>query len=310
MIEEELITGRIIRSHGNEYHVATPQGQYVCKLRGKFRLADENIANPVAVGDEVRFSLWREEGMIEEILPRRSKLSRLLPGKRLTEIEHILVANVDQVILITATRQPAFKIGMVDRFLLAAERQRLPALICINKIDMRDTSEFAPIAEMYSTLGYPTFLTSAKTQAGIDDFAAMLKGKVSVFTGHSGVGKTSILNTVETGLGLRIGRVSEKTNKGRHTTTHSELFPLSGGGFVADTPGFREFGLLAIEAADLPGLFPEFSHYLGECQFHNCRHLAEPGCAIKAGLEKGKIYSSRYESYCKIQEEMMSKPKY
>lgn len=305
--------GQVIKGYGSSYQVKLGGEIVACRLRGKFRLDDKNEANPIAVGDRVRCSVWRDEGTIEEIMPRQSVLSRLMPGKRSVEIKHVLVANVDQVVIVVAVHKPAFKLSLIDRFLMAAESQELAAVLCFNKVDLvkkKDAAEFRRITELYRQLGYPVLVTSATQKQGIDELRQILSGKLSVLSGPSGVGKSSLLNEVETGLGLRVSSISERTQKGRHTTVSTQLIPLSSGGYVADTPGFREFGLLAMDVEDVPHLFPEFRDYLGQCQFHNCRHLAEPGCAVKAELESGKIARSRYENYQKLIEEIENKKKW
>lgn len=307
---ESLKEGRILRSHGSYYYVQTDDGLIPCRLRGKFRLNEENVTNPVVVGDRVQISVWREEGTIEKIEPRRNQLSRLDPRSSTIEIEHVLIANVDQVVLIIAAKKPTLKIHLIDRFLMAAERQDLPAAICINKVDLVKPNSLDDLARMYEKIGYPVYLTSAKTGQSVAELASSLHDKLSVFTGQSGVGKSSLLNAIENNLGIRVGKVSDKNEKGRHTTSHTELIPLSQGGLVADTPGFRNFGLLTIQPEDVETLFLEFHDYLGACQFNDCRHLAEPGCAVKAALEAGHIFQSRYDSYQRIMQEMLDKPQY
>lgn len=305
------MTGRVIKGHGNVYHVQTEAGVIPCTLRGRFRLEDKNVLNPVAVGDIVTCSIWREEGAIEEVQPRRNKLSRVAVGDRQTELEQILVANVDQVIMVLAIKQPTYKINLVDRFLLAAEQQNIDAVICLNKMDL--TADDTPIKNdfaLYEHLKYPVLFTSANTGRGTDQLKALLHNKLTVFAGHSGVGKSSLLNTIQPGLGVRVATISQRTNKGRHTTVHTELISLAGGGFVADTPGFREFGLLHMDVSDLPNLFREFRPYQDACQFNDCRHLTEPGCAITAARQKGEIAPSRYENYQKIFKEMNVKKKW
>ncbi len=308
---EELTHGQVVKGHGSVFHVKTADGIYPCRLRGKFRLEAKLKVNPVAVGDMVMCSFWRDEGSIEEILPRRTKLVRLLPGNRNIEVEKVVVANVDQVVIVLAARKPLLKISIIDRFLMATERQELPAILCVNKMDLvKDPAQLHKEMAVYEKLGYPVLFTSAKTNLGVDKLRDVLTGRLSVLSGHSGVGKSSLLNAVEPGLGLRVNAISERTQKGRHTTVHTELIPLSTSGFVADTPGFREFGLLTIAGDEVAGLFPEFREYLGQCKFNNCRHLAEPGCAIKAALKESKIARSRYENYWKIIEEMDGKRKW
>ncbi|OQY26548.1 MAG: ribosome small subunit-dependent GTPase A [Candidatus Cloacimonetes bacterium 4572_55] len=305
--------GQVIRGHGSHYIVKnivknTEVGDetYTCRLRGKFRIQRQGESNPIAVGDLVEFSLWRDEGAIEKILPRRSKLSRLAPDQRL---EHVLVANLDQVAMITSTKQPKLNFNLIDRFLMAAEYQDLRAAICINKIDLKNDKKVQTAQRLYSELGYSVFLTSAVTGQGIDQFKSYLAEKLTVFTGQSGVGKSSLLNKIEPGLGLRVGDICRKSRKGRHTTVCTELLPLSISGYAADTPGFREFGLLTAHPDEIDNLLPEFRPYLMQCRFNDCRHGAEPECAVKSALLRGDILPSRYQSYQKIFEEMKTKQK-
>ena len=257
--------------------------------------------DPVAIGDEVRFmDAGNGTGMIVEVLPRRSKLVRKAAGPR--PLEQVIVANVDQVVVLVAATNPEPKWEVVDRFLAAAEWLGLPALICITKQDLVQPDRHAEEIRTYRAIGYPVLLTSVVTGAGISGIKEALAGRLSALVGPSGVGKTSLLNSVQPELGLRVGEVSRATNKGKHTTTHLELFMLDAGGCLVDTPGMREFGLWDVEGAELAMAFPELRPCVGRCQFGlDCSHTHEPGCAIKAAVAAGHVSERRYRSYLRMQ---------
>jgi ribosome biogenesis GTPase / thiamine phosphate phosphatase len=262
--------------------------------------------DPVAVGDEVRFTDAGDgSGMILEVLPRRNKLARPapVPGRRV--FEQVIAANVDQVIPVFAAALPAPKWGLLDRYLVSAEAAKLASLICITKLDLGSThSELLQTMEEYRRIGYPVLETSALTGEGIDALRQALQGKVSVLVGKSGVGKTSLLNAIQPGLGLRVQEVARNT-KGKHTTSHMEMFPLDFGGALVDTPGIREFGLWDIYQDELAMLFPEMRPYTGRCKFGlDCRHDEEPGCAIRKAVMAGEISPHRYKSYQRLAEEL------
>ncbi len=262
--------------------------------------------DPVAIGDEVCFlNAGDGSGMIVEVLPRRNKLSRPapVPGRRV--FEQVIVSNVDQVIPVFAAANPAPKWGLLDRYLVSAEAAGLPSLICITKLDLArsDLGLQSALAE-YERIGYPVRLTSAVTGEGLDELRHAMHGRISVLVGKSGVGKTSLLNAIQPGLGLRVQAVSRST-KGRHTTSHLEMFPLDAGGAVVDTPGIREFGLWDIYADELAELFPEMQPLVGQCKFGlDCRHDEEPGCAIRKAVMAGEISPLRYKSYQRLVEEL------
>lgn len=275
--------------------------------------------DPVAVGDRVRFiDNGDGSGLMVEILPRRSKLTRrtAVPMPTAHPFEQVIVANVDQVAPIFAAANPAPKWNMLDRYLVSAESLDLPALIVINKMDlveMRDgkgaatgAAELEEIIAEYRRIGYRVLLVSAVTGAGMSELRQALQGKVTVFVGKSGVGKTSLLNAVQPGLGLRVKEVSQATGKGKHATTHLEMFPVAmdgGGAAIVDTPGVREFGLWELEADDLALFFPEMRPYVGHCKFGlDCRHAEEPGCAIRKAVMGGAISPRRYKSMMQLQE--------
>ena len=277
------------------------------------RVEDIDVVDPVAVGDQVQFiDLDDGSGHIIEVLPRKSQLSRAAAGSAARRadadlrMEQVLVANVDQVVAVFAAARPKPKWHLLDRYLVIAEAAWVQAIICITKLDLVKADKLTPILERYRAIGYPVLLTSTMDTRGIDAARETLTGKLSVLMGKSGVGKTSLLNAIEPGLGLRVRAVSSgKRGKGRHTTTHLELFPLEGGGGVVDTPGMREFALWNMDSQEIAACFPEMRPYLGTCKFGaSCRHDSEPGCAVKAALDAGHISRPRYESYLKLAEEM------
>jgi ribosome biogenesis GTPase / thiamine phosphate phosphatase len=264
--------------------------------------------DPVAIGDRVRFvSAGERCGMIVEILPRDSKLSRPapVPGQRL--FEQVIVSNADQVLPVFSVTNPTPKWGLLDRNLVSAEAAGLPSLVVINKIDLANRNPgFEQEIEVYRRIGYPVLMVSAVTEKGVDELKNALQGKLSVLVGKSGVGKTSLLNAIQPGLGLRVNAVSNgEIRKGRHTTTHLEMFELNFGGALVDTPGIREFGLWGVAAEELAYLFPEMADRVGQCKFGlSCRHDREPGCAIRKAVMAGAISPYRYRSYLRLREEL------
>jgi ribosome biogenesis GTPase len=283
------------------------------RIRGKFRLLAEEFdeTNPVAVGDRVVFRLDADgTGMITDIHQRVNKLSRRAAGRRVGR-EQVLVANVDAAWCVQSTFLPKFNAGFVDRFLVMAEAYDVVAGLVINKADLLDGHERAQEAiafwkELYEGLGYPVLLTSVETGEGVGGFREALVGVTSVVSGPSGVGKSSLLNAVDPALDLRTGEISEKTQKGKHTTTFATLYPFGGGppegGFVVDTPGIREFGIWNMEPAELGGYFVEFQPYVPDCRLPSCTHDHEPGCAVLDAVDAGVISMERYASYTSILE--------
>ena len=264
--------------------------------------------DPLAIGDRVRYvDAGGGRGLITEILPRGSKLSRPapVPGQRV--FEQVIVSNADQIVPVFSAANPAPKWGLLDRYLVSAEASGLPALIVINKLDLAwKNAALDEEINIYRRIGYLVLLASAVTGEGMEELKAALQGKLSVFVGKSGVGKTSLLNAIQPGLGLRVKAVSNgELGKGRHTTTHLEMFQLDFGGALVDTPGMREFGLWDIAADELADLFPEMADYVGQCKFGlSCQHDREPGCAIRKGVMAGSISPYRYQSYMRLREEL------
>lgn len=262
---------------------------------------DIKLVDPVAIGDVVNFiDGGHEEGLITEILPRHSKLTRRAAGRK--PLEQVLIANADQILVTIASSRPVPDLVMLDRYLISAEAESIPAVVVITKWDevdeRRDYIEQA--VRDYERIGYRVIVTSSQSGLGIDEFREAITGKFSILIGMSGVGKSSLLNAVQPGLGLRVSHVSTAHGEGRHTTTHLEMFPLEVGGGIVDTPGMREFGLWNIPEQELIELFPETADFLGACKFVDCTHRHEPKCAIREAAEEGIIPESRYRSYLKI----------
>lgn len=264
--------------------------------------------DPIAIGDRVRYvDAGQDRGMITEVLPRISTFSRpaATPGQR--AFEQVIAANVDQVVPIFSVASPTPKWGLLDRYLVAAEATGLPSLIVITKLDLAwKNPQLNEELAIYRKIGYPIQLVSSNTGEGIEELRSALQGRMSVLVGKSGVGKTSLLNALQPGLGMRVKAVSSgEIGKGRHTTTHYEMFPLDGGGTLLDTPGMREFGLWDIQADELASLFPEMESHVGRCKFGlSCHHDREPGCAIRSAVMAGEISPFRYKSYMNLRGEL------
>jgi ribosome biogenesis GTPase len=296
--------GVVTRSTGSWYHVRVGDEMVPSRIRGKFRLQEEDVTNPVAVGDRVTIRVNEDDGtgLITDIHERENKLSRRAAGRRAGE-EHVIVANIDRAWVVQSVRMPRMNAGFIDRFLVSAELFDIPAGIVFNKIDLLDPAERAEVMELhdlYADLGYEVRVTSATEDTGVDRLRQAFADQVNVLAGPSGTGKSSLLNALEPGLDLETGEVSLKTSKGTHTTTYAELHPLSFGGYVVDTPGIREFGILEMHPADLAHFFVEFVYYLDDCRFADCTHDHEPGCAVRAAVERSSIHPKRHESYLSI----------
>jgi ribosome biogenesis GTPase len=279
--------------------LAMPEADPTSIPHYKVSVGEIAMLDPVAVGDIVRYvGAGEGRGMITEVLPRRNKLSRKAAGPK--PMEQVIVANVDQVIPLFAAARPEPKWGLLDRYLADAEMVGLPAIICITKCDLVDERSLDDVVALYRGIGYTVILTSAATNRGFDELKEVLEGRLSVLTGKSGVGKTTLLNTLQPGLGLKVNEVGRNSGKGKHTTSNLELYRLDFGGSVVDTPGMREFGLWNLGDRDAAELFPEMRPFLGQCQFHQCTHVHEPGCAILGAVASGLIAESRYRSLSRL----------
>lgn len=281
--------------------------QVVCQLAGRLK-QEWQISSIVAVGDQVTFSMNADgTGTITAVSPRTAVLSRSRPApaqrKVTADLEQVLVANPDQVIFVFAIKKPAPSLRKLDRFLVVAEMNALPAIICVNKIDLDQDGTARRQFTMYEKIGYPVLYTSATDGTGVDELRALLHDKITVFAGSSGVGKSSLLNVVQPGLGLKVNQVSQATGKGLHTTRYAELIPLDGGGYVADTPGIRGLALFDVEPSELDAYFREIAPFVPACQFSDCSHEHEPGCAVKAAVARGDVSEARYDSYLRLREE-------
>jgi ribosome biogenesis GTPase len=295
--------GLVIKSTGSSYLVRTENGTIInCKLRGKFRIQGIKATNPIAVGDIVLFTRnQQDEGFITDIQDRKNFIYR--KSVNLSKISHIIAANIDSAFLIISMVNPRTPLGFIDRFLVAAESFRINTILVFNKIDLYDSGlkqAQNQLQKIYTDIGYECISTSAVTGEGIDKLKSEMKNKVSLFSGQSGVGKSSIINRIEPDLQLKISTISDYNNKGKHTTTFAEMFELSFGGFIIDTPGIKEFGLIHYEKEEISHYFPEMLELLPQCKFNNCTHTHEPGCAVKQALEEGKIADSRYQNYLAI----------
>ncbi len=303
------VQGIVYSQTNGHYRVHNGAGLVACTLAARLRPGQGGAAQPVAVGEKVRFVPAPDgTGQIVEVLPRANTLARrgAVPMPSAYAREQVIVANVDQVVPVMAAAHPAPKWNLLDRYLTLAASLSLPALVCVTKADLvpPDDPEFDEALAEYGRLGYPVALTSAVTSAGLDALREALRGRVSVLLGKSGVGKTSLLNALEPGLGLRVAEVSRATGKGRHATTQTQLFPLAGGGALVDTPGSREFGLWDIDPDELALYFPEMRPWVGTCRFGlDCRHAEEPGCAIRRAVMAGQISPRRYQSYLRLRAE-------
>ncbi len=302
--------GRVIQSTGSFYEVLLNSGEtIICRIKGKFRLNDNKLTNPIAVGDIVDVDFDEEVGgsIIKNIHPRKNYIMRSAPHK--TDHKHIIASNVNQCVVIASLLQPRTSTGFIDRILFTAFVYDIPGLVVFNKKDIYkkgDLKLLDQLIEAYSSIGYSSFAASAATGENIDQIKDVLREKISLLAGHSGVGKSSIINKIEPGLNLKTGIISHYSEKGLHTTTFAKMHKLSFGGFIIDTPGIKEFGLTDVEPEEVGHYFPEIRHLMSNCRFNNCLHVNESGCAIITAVETGEIAISRYSSYITFYEEIKS----
>ncbi|MBO7491968.1 MAG: ribosome small subunit-dependent GTPase A [Bacteroidales bacterium] len=297
--------GLVVKSTGSWYDVRCADGQvFTCRIRGKFRTHGIKYTNPVVVGDTVTFEMEKDgTGIISKILPRRNYIER--KSTNLSKVSHLIASNIDIVFLVVTLKEPRTSLGFIDRFLVAAESFRIPVCLVFNKMDLYDGEELAEVealCAMYQRVGYDTLCTSVVTGQGIEDLKGRLESKVSLFSGHSGTGKSALVNAVEPSLQLRVGEISQQHHKGKHTTTFAEMFPFAGG-YLMDTPGIKEFGLIRYAKEEVRDYFPEIREIQHECRFSNCLHIQEPGCAVLKAVEEGEIPASRYLNYVSIMED-------
>ncbi len=297
MEKEQTLQGLIVKAQSGFFTVETGLGLFVCQLRGKFKKgrAQGDIA---AIGDLVQITVLPDgSGMIEEVEQRQRAIVRLDPRPQ-GEYQQILLANPDQAVFVFACAHPSPRLKMLDRYLVIADKQKVPALIVANKIDLVDKPQ--EIFGLYESIGYRVLYTSPKLMVGVDELKQALNGRVSALAGPSGVGKSTLLNAIQPGLGLAVNEISTAMNKGKHTTVTRQLFPLEEGGYVADTPGWKSLALWDTEPEELDAYFPELRGLVQHCQFSDCTHIHEPGCAVLAALKEGKIHPERYQSYLRL----------
>ena len=300
MTEAEL-TGLIIRAQSGFFTIATEEGPIVCQLRGKLKRGPRT-GDLAAIGDRVRITIQEDgSGMIEEIKERKQAIVRLDPRPQ-GVYRQILLANADQAVFVFACARPDPRMKMLDRFLVIAEKQGISAVVVANKVDLVGQEKAESIFGLYAKIGYPIIYTSAETGQGVEELRATLTGKVSALAGPSGVGKSTLLNAMQPGLGLEVNEISKALNKGVHTTVVRQMFPLAEGGYVADTPGWKALALWDTEPEEVDGYFPELRDLVAHCQFSDCTHTHEPKCAVLAAIKSGDVHPDRYASYLRLRE--------
>ena len=292
--------GIVVKSTGSWYNVKLENGDVIeARIQGKFRIQGIRSTNPVAVGDLVTIKQdENNNNVITEIADRKNYIVR--KSINLSKHSHIIAANIDQAILIVTISQPKTTTGFIDRFLISAEAYHIPTILVFNKIDLYNKQELAELSSLigiYTKIGYHCIAVSALNNTNLEEFKAILKNKTSVVSGHSGVGKSTLLNTIEPTLDLKTSSISEMHSQGKHTTTFAEMFDLSFGGHIIDTPGVKAFGLIDFDKADLSHYFLEMRAVLDNCQYSNCQHINEPKCAVKDAVAKNEIADFRYNNY-------------
>ena len=297
--------GIVVKSTGSWYEVMKPSGEIInCRLKGKFRLQGLKHTNPVTVGDKINYEMEpnSENGVIYSIEPRKNYIIR--KSSNLSKQTHIIASNIDQAILMVTIAFPTTSLGFIDRFLVTAEAYHIPTTIIFNKVDLCTNGLEDVLKETidlyHKKVGYAYLKTSVNDKIGLDEVKELLQNKTTLVAGHSGVGKSSLLNAIEPNLNLRTGIISKTSFNGQHTTTFAQMHPLSFGGFIIDTPGIREFGVVDLNNAELSHYFKEMKPFIGKCKFNNCQHIHEPQCAVLEALEAGQIPAERYQSYFSI----------
>lgn len=295
---ESRFTATVVRATGSWYDVLHDGAMLRCRIRGKLRLKGVRSTNPVVVGDEAVCEADGGDCVIVDIVPRRNYVIRR--ASNLSKESHIIAANVDQALLMVTLRSPETPKEFADRFLVTCEAYKVPAAILLSKIDLQDAEAVAEFRAVYEGAGYRVLEVSAKEGRGVEEVRKLLAGRTTLVSGNSGVGKSTLIQTIDPSLDIRTGEISDSHHKGRHTTTFSTMYPLAKGGAVIDTPGIKGFGLLDIDDAELWHYFPEMMRVAPGCRFYNCTHTHEPGCAVVEAIKAGEIAWSRYESYLKI----------
>ena len=297
MTNEKVLQGLIIKAQSGFFTVETGQGFIVCQLRGKLKQG-KATGDIAAIGDRVNLTVLEDgSGVIEEVEERKQAITRLDPRPQ-GVYQQVLLANADQAVFIFACAHPNPKLRMLDRYLVIAEKQKVPAVIVANKIDLvKDPQE---LFGLYTSIGYRVIYTSTQTGAGVEELRHTLTGKVSAFAGPSGVGKSSLLNELQPGLGLAVSEISTAMNKGKHTTVTRQMFPLADGGYVADTPGWKSLALWDTEPEEMEAYFPELRELVQNCQFSDCSHTHEPNCAVLVAVKEGRVHPERFDSFLRL----------
>jgi len=297
--------GIVTKSTGSWYTVVTEdEQQWECRIIGKFRIQGIKSTNPVAVGDKVEIEVEdadRKQALLTKLYDRDNYIIR--KSINLSKQTQILAANIDQAFLVVTFAKPRTSFGFIDRFLVSAEAYHIPTILIFNKIDIYDNEDleyFGEVKAMYESIGYPVLYISALKGEGIEELRNLCKGKTSLFSGHSGVGKSTLVNKLIPGIDLRTSEISDASSKGVHTTTFAEMHKIPEGGYIIDSPGIRELGIVDLSNDEISHYFPEMRALLNQCKFNNCTHTNEPGCAIKQGVDENKISLIRYESYLSI----------
>lgn len=304
---------RVYKSTGSWYTIKSEEGQFLqARIRGVVKLDAISSTNPIAVGDWVEFTMDHHDGiMIESIIDRNNYVARQSPHNKWQQ--HIIASNLDQSILLATLKSPKTSQGFIDRFLVSCEAFHIPAILLFNKSDLygaKELKQYEFLKEMYESIGYTVALFSLTSDQTLDFVHALLKNKTTLLSGHSGVGKSTFINFLFPNMDLVTQEVSEWSGKGMHTTTFAQMYDLPYGGSIIDTPGMRELGLVNLEKEEISHYFPEMLKVLGDCQFNNCQHQHEPGCAVKAAVQEGQIKIERYESYLDLWHSIVEKKKY